>query len=359
MGPLARFVQDLYVATPSAVDVEEDAVDMEVIRVSVPEPVLTLALSTDGNPPLGSATAPTLPLHGRPADPEKLTEARQLFFGKETVGRLGPYSLISDVTDAALLSLLDGIAVGVQESYVQRYGRVPIGRAVETIVVYRREGPYRLLLSKWNRIHGLPASGHTGFGLVASYQGDRLPAELAQTLVHELVHLLNRRALGPALPPWLDEGIADDLSYSRTTSSGHLILGSLGEIRIEAANRYVLKGGLASLALLAQPRHGEWSGLPALLDLDWQGFVGVDDIGLHYAESTFLVRCLLADRCGDGSRESFSSFLKGISEGGSAESSALLLSLDSEWSQVEAALRLYVRGEALEHGVLSEETEAR
>ncbi len=233
---------------------------------------------------------------------------------------MGAYDLYTDVDDAEVLSFLNRVAQGVEASYVERYGLAPIGRAAETIVLYRREADYRAVQGTWQEIRGLAARGHTGYGLVLVYVGSRPAAEVGVTLVHELAHLLNRRAIGPALPPWLDEGIADDLSQCRTDDSGRLILGTLAAVRTDFGETYELRQGLAALSLVATSLAAGDRVLPRVVDLGREEFLRGPDIGLHYAESAFLVRCFLADECGSKSAAGFRLFLRAISAGEAADS---------------------------------------
>ena len=170
------------------------------------------------------------------------------------------------------------------------------------------------------------------------------------TLLHELGHLLNRRALGPALPPWLDEGMSDDLAFSIVDESGRLLAGTISGLRVETVGGFELRGGLASLKISAED--AERQVLPGLLDLSWTEFAIVGPVGRNYARAAFLVRCLLADRCGPASATAFRDYLSGISGGGSADPEALRSELDRSWFLVEADQFSYVRLLAQEYGLL-------
>ncbi len=174
------------------------------------------------------------------------------------------------------------------------------------------------------------------------------------TLLHELAHLLGRRALGPALPPWLDEGMSDDLAYSIVDGSGRLLLGTISGVRIDTDGGFELRGGLASLKISADETERQI--LPALLDLSWSEFAVDGPVGRNYARAAFLVRCLLADRCGPASSEAFRDYLSGISEGGPAGPEALRSELDRSWALVEADQHSYVRRLAQEYGLLPVKT---
>jgi hypothetical protein len=222
-----------------------------------------------------------------------LARARSRLSGAETAGRLGPYALYTDVERSARLDRLDRIASEVEGAYRGRYGRRPLGEPAEAVVLFAREKDYRAFQNESARLSGLAASGHSGHGLVALYDGGRPGEELASTLVHELAHLLNRRAVGPILPSWLDEGIADDLAQSRIDARGRIEPGTLGGVTVRASRRVEMYGARAALEQLARGvEAGRLRPLPELLSLEWERFVGRGS-DLHYAQSSFFVRYLL------------------------------------------------------------------
>jgi hypothetical protein len=101
-----------------------------------------------GPPPMGSDPVPALPLPGRPADRERLVEARSFFAAPPIEGRLGPYPLLTDVEDDALRLRLTRTTEESEPLYVSRYGLAPVGAPAETIVLYRREESYRGLQAR-------------------------------------------------------------------------------------------------------------------------------------------------------------------------------------------------------------------
>ena len=302
-----------------------------------------------GDPPLGSDPAPPRPLPARRADAARLDSALGAFSRGYEKRLLGTYVLYTDVEDTMLLEHLGRLASRLEESYERRYGLAPIGRPAESLLLFGSELEYRDSQSTMGRIRHLESEGYTGFGLAATYLGERHLSEVVTTLLHELIHLLNRRALGPALPPWLDEGMSDDLAFSIVDESGRLLPGTISGLRIETAGGFELRGGLASLKISAEDTERQI--LPALLDLSWSEFAIAGPIGLNYARAAFLVRCLLADRCGSGSAAAFRDYLSGISDGGAADPEALRSELDRSWAVVEADQRSYVRRLAQEHGL--------
>lgn len=295
----------------------------------------------EGEPPLGRATVPPGPLPGRAPDPAALALAADLLGVDGPTGRLGPYTLYTDAPRGRLFAL-DRLAAGVEPAYRARYGRVPAGSAREAVVLFDREEDYRRLQAADSVLAGLPASGHTGGGLVAAYIGDQGPAEVAATLVHELAHLLNRRALGPSLPPWLDEGIADDLAGSEVGPAGELSPGRIGGSVIEHEARVELRGAVAALRQLDEAlASGGAVPLARLTAMEWEEFVRSDDSSLHYAQASFFVRYLL-DGGDPGLAGGFRRFLDAVADGGAPSGEALRAGLGRSWGELEAGMAEWV-----------------
>ncbi|HUO85837.1 MAG TPA: hypothetical protein VM617_00485 [Thermoanaerobaculia bacterium] len=293
-------------------------------------------------PPLGRATIPPRPLPGRAADPAVLALALELLGISAPAGTLGPYPLYTDAPRAGLFAL-DRVVAEVEPAYRARYGRRPVGAAREAVVLFsRREDYRRFQVASDDKLVGLPAVGHTIGGVVAAHAEGHGPAELAETLIHEVVHLLNRRALGPALPPWLDEGIADDLAGSHVDVGGTLSPGRIGGSVIEHAGRREIRGAHAALRQL----DGAFAGgaavpLARLTSMDWEEFVRSEARQLHYAEAGFFVRYLV-DGGDPQLAAAFRRFLAGVSEGGPVDGEALRRETGRPWHELEGGLTAWV-----------------
>jgi hypothetical protein len=296
--------------------------------------VRPLPLATRG-PPLGSAPEPPGPLSPLAPDPERLALALDLLGLTGPSGHLGPLVLYTD-GDTTALWYLDRLASQVEPAYRVRYGRDPRGVPREAALVFAREEDYRRFQQREERLAGLPAAGHSGVGLVALYLENQLRGEVAATLVHEMVHLVNRRALGPALPPWLDEGLADDLSGSEIGPAGDLAPERLGGVVTFQGGHVEYRGAVASLRQLEQARAaGELLSLARLTALDWDAFVRSERRTLHYAQAGLFVRYLLAEPL---LAERFRRFLSGVAAGGPVDGEALRLELGWSWQDLEAGL---------------------
>lgn len=292
--------------------------------------------STDGPPPLGSAPDLTLPLPARPPDPAMLAHAQTLLGARARSSHLGPYSLLTDVEDVALLASLARVATAIEGAYRERTSLTPVGIPAEAVILFAGRADYDAFIEGETRLAGLRPAGHTSRGLVALAAGERAASEVTATLVHELIHLLNRRALGPALPPWLDEGLAEDLAASALDAAGRPVLGSFGGEITRAAGVITYDGGRATLLngrrALAAPEAAV--DLERLTALGWDDFVRAPDT---YSYSLFCIRTLLD---GDEPRAgaAFRGFLNDIAHGGSAEAESLRGRLGWSWPEWNARL---------------------
>jgi hypothetical protein len=309
-----------------------------------------------GEPPLGREPQPVRPLEAMAPDPERLTLALDLLGTDRSSGRLGPYVLYTDVTDPYVLQRLSAVAVQIETVYQRRFGVRPVGEPAEAVVLFAHQEDYRNFQNAWSNLEGLPAAGHAGAGIVAFFVEGRQYNEMISTLVHELVHLLNRRALGPVLPPWLDEGLAEDLTWAEIDATGRVQPGTWGGDRVEWSERDkrrggvivgdVVTGGLAIHRTL--PRFAETLDrglavpLDELVDLSWEEFVRTGG-ELHYLESGLLVRFLLDDR---ELNPRFRRFLAETAEGKPLTPERFRETLGMSWEEIETRFSEWVREEA-------------
>jgi hypothetical protein len=301
------------------------------------------AANADGDLPadVPRQARPRQLLPAQPADFARLRRARGILGRDEPNGRLGPYRLFTDVEDPELLSVLDGAALRVERAYYARYGRAPGGRAHQAVVIFRAESDYRRYAAAYKGIPGSgQEAGHAGGGVVAFFVGDRSRQEAVRTLVHELTHLLNRRALADRLPAWLEEGLAADLGlfwmedaerprrWRRFGEDGFEIQGIdfYGRVVVEALD----EGRLPALAdLLFFDREAFFAG-----PLTWR----------NYAHSVLVIRYLL-DSGAPNLAAGFRSFLAATAAGRPITGGQFLDLLGVSQVELETGFREWVRTE--------------
>ena len=290
----------------------------------------------------------TLPLPSRPADPVRLAAARGLLGDSVRQDRLGPYVLLTDVADGDLLRRAESLASSLDATYEQRYGLSPVGVARETTILFSRQTDYRSFQRGEPMLAKLEgASGLAGFGLLATYVGERIEDEILATLAHEWIHLVNRRTIGPALPAWLEEGIADDLSSSVIDASGRIVPATWSRQLAARPNGWQISGGEAALRELvlgaSETGAGSAGGeapaglaIQRILELDWLGFSGAVDAARNYAAANALVRWTLAD---ETRRPRMRAWLSAVASGEPAEAEEFRRVLGLSWGEIEADLQ--------------------
>ncbi|HYH45181.1 MAG TPA: hypothetical protein VEG34_05800, partial [Thermoanaerobaculia bacterium] len=305
-----------------------------------------LAVAPDAGraaPPQG--IKPTRPVPARPPDSGRLARARRLLGADAVAGSLGPYVLYTDLRDPERLAWLGRVAGRFEEAYRVRTGRVPIGAPAEVVVLFAEEADYQSFQREERQLAPLASRGHSGYGIVALWDGGRSRLDLASTLVHELAHLVNRRSLGPLLPSWLDEGIADELAVCEIDEEGRILPGTLSGVRVKAGRFYRVFGARASLLALAQEmEEGRLPPLTRLHDLAWEEFVGSEG-GLHYIHAAFWIRYLW-DGDGGALAPGLLAFLAGVADGRPATGEALRGHLGRGWPELEAGFRGWLAQQA-------------
>lgn len=310
----------------------------------------------------GQSVPPPSPCPPSAAADDLAAARRALGPARAREGKLGPFSLLTDLPPGQLVDRLALIASGLPGAYRDRYGLDPGPSATAaTVVLFSREADFLDYSRAFPDIAGLEPEGIAGNGLAAISLENRRDAEAEALLVHELTHLLNRCALsrGDALPPWLDEGLAEDLAFSPISSKGELRLGALAgrTIATDAVGENVLDGGGGRQVitvsgpkahLLSLLEHWDAPERVELSDLMEQSVTEFSDPaqrGLHYTLAAFLVRYLLA---GDGGRyrDPFQAFLAGIAAGKEASADELFRALVTGEQALEQDLHRWLRRES-------------
>lgn len=261
----------------------------------------------------------------RSSDWGRYQQARKLLeIGKPEV-KVGSYELLTDVRDRELIARFDAAAEAAEGAYFARYGRLPSGDPGRSAVLFAEEATYR----EYQRLSGFSMAGNAGHaetGILAFYAEGQPHAELVRTLIHEIAHLLNDRALARRLPPWLEEGIATDLG-SVWMESSEVSTGRVNLVLQSAESRFLLLGEILE--------QGGFPTVETLLSMSYEVFHGKPRIQRYaYAHSLALVRYLLDGEDGRHA-EGFREFLRQVAAGYGAAPHLLYEHLEVEPEELE------------------------
>ena len=231
--------------------------------------------------------------------------------------RCGPYRLLTNVADIALLTACDRLGAELDPVYATRYGITPMGHARETILLFGHLRELRAFVAE----NGGAGTGYGAFaepaeGYLAMHAEGEHRATL-QTLVHELSHLVHWRAVGD-LPRWLSEGLADGLGDTATAQG---ILSASG-----------IAGAEAQARRLRQARRDGRA--PSIETVASQSDAAFDrgTVSFDYETSALFVRYLLSD---PNRARALRAFLREIADGKQADPERLRGQLGAPWSAIE------------------------
>ncbi|MEM7352649.1 MAG: hypothetical protein AAF657_17755 [Acidobacteriota bacterium] len=259
-------------------------------------------------------------------DAKLLASARVLLGSGERREVCGPYPLYTDVSDRRLFDACARLASGLDDLYLARYGVRPLGEPAEAIILFAEASDYRAFASQG----GVPL-GYAGYalgarGLAVFYTGDQPFEAFLSTLTHELTHLLNRRALGVNLPPWMSEGLADGIGDTATAEGFQALTGIQGsEAQAERLREALAADRVGSLERLVAKRRSAFD----------QGVVSFD-----YEQSALFVRFLLSEpQLATG----FRSFLHQLAAGEVVYSPQVLMeALGAGWPELDRRFEAWV-----------------
>ncbi len=232
---------------------------------------------------LGTRPEPVLPLPAaRPAAADIDRAVAVMSAPPERVDLAG-YSLLSDADTSALVDRCAVPLENLDDLFRDRMGLEPVGEAAEALLIFDWKASYEAFAHPTFPAQG----GHAGRGYAATWVQGRSVGEVCGTLIHEAAHLTSRRTIGPALPPWLGEGIAEYAEWTLVAEPSS---------RPRSGNSPV----------------GRFPGLESLVSLDVEAF-RADSGAERYAAAGYWVTYLL-----DGSElaDGFRSFLSYLALGG-------------------------------------------
>ena len=164
--------------------------------------------------------------------------------------------------------------------------------------------------------------------------------------MHELAHLLTQEAFARPAPPWIAEGLSEDLAWCRADAEGRLLTGSLDAataerrtgdrvVRVTSGSRATVKD------FLERTRAGRGLPLSALLEPATRLFADALTRRDAYTEAGLLVRFLLG---GDPARaERFRVFLRAATLGAPAGLDDLAAAVGTDAKSLEKEYWSFVR----------------
>jgi hypothetical protein len=300
------------------------------------------------------------PAQEREPEPLKLDQrllgyARTLLgTGSEPPTRLGSFDLYTDVDDGELLDFLNGIAAQLPAVYETRYGLETKIATEEALVIFSRQQEY-VYFARAADDQKADRTGHSPRGLAVLYAGEQSREEIAAVLIHELTHLLTRRVLGDSPPPWLTEGMSNDLAFCSlgrfgmlgklASPNGRIRVGTLGGHSVVIGNRTKLSDGDesgdarirlsgAKAATKVVRDSEEVLPLDTLEALPPREFMHPDGLDFRHHQSALLVRFLLDGEEGRLSH-GFRAFLQSLAgEARGGHSAALTPHLRVGWDEL-------------------------
>jgi hypothetical protein len=237
-------------------------------------------------------------------------------------------------------------------TYERRYGLDRIAYPDRDVVaVFTRQEDYRRFVDGETGVADLVSGGFSAIGFAAFYAGDRPGDDVAAIAAHELTHLENRRRLALELPPWLEEGLAEDMGLLAAAGRGCPDSGwpriSRREWRTGGGRGRTLNvlettsGKLRSLSCTVAGWRSSPVDLRELAGMSWGSFSAPAGRASRYAAAALLVRFLL-DGDPDGERRAeFRAFLGAGRDRGSFAWEELLGRLGADDDELAEALRAW------------------
>ncbi len=171
----------------------------------------------------------------------------------------------------------------------------------DVVVLFGGQRQYEEFVGGGDGLAGLGLGGHASSGLAAFYLDAQGSTDgVVASFLHEATHLLTYRWFGGLLPAWLEEGLAEDLGWSRIASDGTLELGSfplprvrrLGNGRRRATQTF-LPGDLVQVCRTFRRWGRDLPSPGEVVSLKLEDFVAVSDRLDNYTLAGLTIRALL------------------------------------------------------------------
>ena len=274
----------------------------------------------------------------RASSTQRLKKARKILGVDRPSRKLGPYDLFTDIEDESLLDFLDQTAQRAEDAYFARFGRLPSGDPRRSIVFFADKDSY---VEYSGDELGLRSAGHAGGGTLVFFAENRTRADIARTLVHEIAHLVNTRALTGRLPTWLEEGMASELG-TVIVEDKDMASEVFGGASMAHPALVDLNLGIFRLRSLIQGK--ELPSVGILMQLTYELFHRPEIQSYGYAHSGAFVRFLLDGY--DGTyREEFRSFLGQIAAGYAPTADLLTQELNEDVETLDRRFQEWVLAE--------------
>lgn len=145
-----------------------------------------------------------------------------------TIGHCGPYEVLATAPPRYLV-VCETLAARLDTVYQERLGVEITSEPAGLIALFGESAAFRQYASEVARLRpGYAGFSLAGRGVIALSTEDVALDRFAQTLAHELAHLVHRRIFGPRLAPWLSEGLADAIGDTASAAGFSSLEGLTG-----------------------------------------------------------------------------------------------------------------------------------
>lgn len=276
-------------------------------------------------------------------DPEEVGLTKRLF-GSREANRLGPFKLYTDLQDPRARSFFESAANHVEAAYQARFGIDITTKATEAVLLFAHHEDFRKLAATRPNLLISDPLGFAGRGTSILFVGDRPEWTVTDTLVHELTHVLNRRRFNEPPPPWLEEGLAEDLACIWAEDPNAPAPGLFG-VRWGDERWQLIDCWSGFLALRQKPSSVRLRRPSELVELDRPAFYDGAARQANYFSSALFVSYLLEGEAG-ALAPAFRAFLDDVANERTATSKLLLKHLGRGWPELEAGFLDFVDAKA-------------